>query len=193
MLFETTPISGAILVQLEPHADSRGAFARTFCTAEFGAAGLPTQFCQANLSQSKTRGTLRGMHYQLAPHAEGKLIRCTAGALQDVIVDLRPDSPSFRQHYATVLSAENQAALYLPPGVAHGFLTLAPDTEAHYWVTSPYAPEAERGFRFDDPWLALEWAARPQVVSDKDSSWPSYDPRFHQLEQLRGLVSGNAT
>ncbi|MEC9408390.1 MAG: dTDP-4-dehydrorhamnose 3,5-epimerase [Abyssibacter sp.] len=193
MRFFSTAIHGAMRIALEPHADERGQFARSFCSKEFAAAGLPTQFCQSNLSQSVQAGTLRGMHYQLAPHAEGKLIRCTTGSLLDVIVDVRPDSPSFRQHVTATLSAENQVALYLPPGVAHGFLTLLPHTEAHYWVTAAYAPDAERGFRYDDPWLGITWPQVPRVLSDKDAAWPAYDPDFHRLDRLSGLAGAPNT
>lgn len=176
MIFNETPLGGAFTVDLEKRGDDRGFFARLFCVDEFEKKGLVSQFVQINNSLSGARGTLRGMHYQLPPHAEVKLVRCIQGALFDVIVDLRPESTTFRRWYGAELSAANRRMMYVPAGFAHGFITLAHDTEALYMVSSFYAPDAERGLRFDDPALGIEWPERPTVISAKDESWPLLGP-----------------
>lgn len=175
MIFRQTPLAGAFLVDLERHTDERGFFARTFCEREFAAHGLATRFPQANTSWNRHTGTLRGMHWQAAPHAEAKLVRCTSGAVFDVIVDLRRSSPTRLAWFAAELSAENRTALYIPEGFAHGFLTLADDTEVSYLMSASYAPEAARGLRYDDPRLAIRWPSAPQVVSERDRTYPDFD------------------
>lgn len=187
MKFLETPLQDARLIQLEKRGDDRGFFARAFCSEEFGKAGLVTNFVQMNNSLSAKKGTLRGMHYQLAPHGEVKVVRCLRGAIWDCIVDLRPDSPTFGKWYGVELTAENRDALYVPRGFAHAILTLAPDTEVLYLVSDFYAPSAERGMRFDDPWLGIEWPIEPVELSEKDRNWPLFDPEFHGVERLRGI------
>jgi dTDP-4-dehydrorhamnose 3,5-epimerase len=187
MKFIPTPLSGAYLVDIEPRGDDRGFFARAFCDQEFKRAGLESQFCQINNSFSAKKGTLRGMHYQLTPSSEVKIVRCVAGALYDVISDLRPDSPTFGKSFGAELSAKNRTAMYVPRGFAHGFLTLTDDVETIYLVSASYAPQLERGLRFDDPWLAIKWPSDPIEISSKDSAWPFFDPEFHGIERLRGI------
>jgi dTDP-4-dehydrorhamnose 3,5-epimerase len=172
MIFTETPLAGAYLVELERRGDDRGFFARAFCTREFAAQGLATEFVQANMSQSRDPGTLRGMHFQRAPAQETKLVRCVAGALYDVIVDNRPDSSTYLQSFGAELTAENGLAIYVPKGFAHGFQTLAPHTMASYMVDEYYTPEAEGGYRHDDPALGIDWPAKVTVISTKDASWP---------------------
>ena len=172
MTFTDCSIPGAYHVEIDPFEDERGLFARAWCRDEFAAHGLTASFVQANLAQSRRAGTLRGLHYQVAPHAEAKLVRCVRGAVYDVIVDLRPDSPAYRQWHAERLTAERRNALYAPPGCAHGYQTLVDDTELFYLVSAAYAPDAERGLRYDDPGLAIDWPLDVTVVSDKDQSWP---------------------
>jgi len=188
MIFHRTPLEGAFLIEPEKRGDARGFFARIFCEREFAEAGLETRFVQANNSLTAQRGTLRGFHYQLPPAAEVKLVRCIAGAIHDVIVDLRPDSPSFGRSFGAELSATNRLMMYVPRGFAHGFVTLTEDAEAFYLVSAAYAPELERGLRFDDPWIGAEWPVAPQELSAKDAAWPAFDPAFHGIERLRGLV-----
>jgi dTDP-4-dehydrorhamnose 3,5-epimerase len=179
VIFTETPIHGAYLIDLEKRGDDRGFFARAFCENEFGAHGLVTRFVQVNNSLSAQRGTLRGMHYQLGPKAETKLVRCIRGALWDVVLDLRPDSPTFGRSFGAVLTAENRRMMYVPKGFAHGFITMADDTEAFYFVDEFYAPDRERGVRFDDPKFAIEWPIAPVVISDKDRSHRDFDPAWH--------------
>ena len=180
MKFTETPLRGAFVIDLEKRGDERGFFARVFCEREFRDHGLVTAFVQVNTSFSADRGTLRGMHYQLPPAAETKVVRCIRGSLFDQILDLRPDSPTFGKSFGIELSAENRTMLYVPKGFAHGFVTLRPDTEAFYFVDETYAPELERGVRYDDPRFGLEWQIEPAVVSDKDRMHPDFD-RFHHL------------
>ncbi len=174
MKFHSTSLKDAFLIELEPRGDARGRFARTFCADEFAAHGLETQFVQQNMSVSAHKGTLRGMHRQLAPHAEVKLIRCLRGAIFDVLVDLRPDSPTFKQWEGFELTSDNQRELYAPEGFGHGFLTLADDVEVSYLVSAAYAPNAEAGVRYNDPAFGIEWPFEPALVSDKDESWPDF-------------------
>lgn len=188
MKFHPTPLTGAFLVDLEKRGDERGFFARMFCTREFAEAGLPIEVVQLNNSLTGRAGTLRGFHYQLAPAAEVKLVRCVHGALYDVILDLRPDSPSYGRWFGAELSAENRSMMYVPRGCAHAFLTLADDTEAIYLVSEAYSPENERGVRFDDPRFAVDWPMAPVEMSAKDRGWPDFDPDFHHVERLRGLL-----
>jgi dTDP-4-dehydrorhamnose 3,5-epimerase len=179
MIFTPTPLKGAYLLDLEQKADDRGFFARAICEHEFSAHGLIGHFRQVNVSFSAQKGTLRGMHYQLAPRSETKLVRCVRGALYDLILDLRRDSPTFGQSFGVELSAENRRSIYVPKGFAQGFLTLVNNTEAIYFYDESYSPEYERGIRYDDPKFKLLWPARPIVISDKDKSHPAFDPAWH--------------
>ena len=179
MKFQETPLKDAYLIDLEKRGDDRGFFARVFCTNEFKDHGLIESFVQVNNSSSADVGTLRGMHYQLAPHRETKVVRCIKGSLWDCIVDLRPESPTFKQWFGAELSAENRTMMYAPQGFAHGFITLQPDTEAFYFTDAFYAPDAERGLRYNDPAIGIEWPTEPKVLSDKDANWPDFNPAFH--------------
>lgn len=179
MKFVETPLPGAYVIELEKREDERGFFARFFCEREFGARGLETRFVQINDSLSRDVHTLRGLHYQVEPAAEVKVVRAISGALWDVIVDLRAGSESFGRHFGAELSAENRRMMYVPRGFAHGFLTLEADTEALYLVSAFYAPDQERGVRWDDPRFAIEWPAEPAVVSAKDQSHPDFDEMHH--------------
>ena len=180
MIITRTAIEGPAILDLDRRSDDRGFFARTFCVSEFGAAGLATEVEQSNLSFNHRAGTVRGMHLQVAPHPEAKLVRCIAGAVLDIIVDLRPGSPTRLQHVAVELSAENHRALYVPPCFAHGYQTLVDGAEVLYQVSGSYAPVAERGMRWDDPALGLAWPLPVSLISTKDASWPllaERDPR----------------
>jgi dTDP-4-dehydrorhamnose 3,5-epimerase len=179
MIFTETPIAGAYLIDLEPRGDERGFFARFFCEREFGAHGLSTHFVQANNSLSVKRGTLRGMHYQLAPKAETKVVRCLRGALFDIVLDLRPGSPTFGKSFGAELSADNRRMMYVPKGFGHGFVTLTDDTEALYLVDEFYSPEHERGVRWDEPRFGIQWPVAPVVMSDKDRAYRDFDPAWH--------------
>jgi dTDP-4-dehydrorhamnose 3,5-epimerase len=190
MIFEETPLRGAWVIDLEKRGDDRGFFARVFCEKEFAAHGLATHFVQVNNSLSAQKGTLRGMHYQLAPKAETKLVRCMKGALHDLILDLRPGSPTFGKSFGADLTAENRRMMYVPKGFAHGFITLADDTEAFYFVDEFYGPEQERGVRFDDPEFALKWPLAPVVVSDKDRAHRDFDPAWHLGAPAAGPDAG---
>ena len=172
MIFQETKLKGAYIVEPEPHEDSRGFFARTFCAREFRSHGLITEFVQCSVSMSRKRGTLRGMHYQLPPACEAKLVRCTAGALYDVIVDLRPGSPTYRQHIGVELTGLNRRALYVPELFAHGFQTLADNTEVFYQISAYYTPEKATGIRHDDPALGIHWPLPQSEISEKDRNWP---------------------
>lgn len=165
-------VAGAALVELQVREDDRGFFARSFCREEFLAAGLEPAVEQCNVSLNHRAGTLRGMHYQVEPSQEAKLVRCTRGAIVDVAVDVRPQSPTYLQHVMVELTADNHRALYVPPSCAHGYQTLEDDTEVVYQVSTAYAPGAERGLRHDDPALGLSWPVPVTLVSDKDRSWP---------------------
>jgi dTDP-4-dehydrorhamnose 3,5-epimerase len=170
-----TPLAGAFLVDLAPSSDERGFFARAFCQDEFAAHGMDIRCAQSNICLNLHKGTVRGMHLQLPPAAEAKLVRCTRGAVYDVIVDLRPESPTFLRHYAAVLSRDNHRALYVPPLFAHGYQVLEDDTELYYQMSEPYAPGFERGFRYDDPRVAIMWPLRPRLMSPKDANLPPVD------------------
>lgn len=172
MQFTESALRGAYIIDLEPRADDRGFFARTFCQQEFAEHSLAVEVAQCNLSFNPRRGTLRGLHYQRPPAAEAKLVRCTRGALYDVIVDLQPDSPTYMQHVGVELTADNRRALYVPELFAHGFQTLVDDTEAAYQVSAFYTPGQEQGLRYDDPRLAIDWPEAVEAISDKDRSWP---------------------
>ncbi len=172
MIFTETALKGAFVIDLERRGDERGFFARSFCAQEFEEHGLATVFVQANTSLSADAGTMRGLHFQRAPAEEAKLMRCVAGAMWDVIVDIREGSPTYLQSFGTELSAENGRQLYVPKGFAHGFMTLTDNTMAAYMVDEYYTPGVEEGFRYDDPALNIEWPRAATVVSDKDRAWP---------------------
>jgi dTDP-4-dehydrorhamnose 3,5-epimerase len=174
VIFTETELRDAFVVDLERREDERGFFARAWCANEFADAGLSTRLVQCNVSFNRHRGTLRGMHYQVAPHAEVKLVRCTRGAVYDVIADLRPDSPTYLRWIGVELTAENRTAIYVPEGFAHGYQTLVDETETYYQVSVPHAPSAERGVRWDDPALAIEWPFPDPILSAKDAAWPDY-------------------
>lgn len=187
MKFNPTPLKDAFTIDLEKRGDDRGFFARFFCEREFADHGCETRFVQANNSLSGKRGTLRGLHYQLAPAAEVKVVRCIRGALWDVIIDIRPDSPSYSKWFGAELSAENRRMMYVPRGFAHAILTLTDDAEALYMVSDFYAPQEERGIRWNDPHFGVEWPIEPVEISGKDAVWPDFDPSFHGVERLRGI------
>ena len=172
MNFSETPLPGAYVIELEQLADERGWFARTFDRERFEQLGLDPPGVQCSVSFNERAGTLRGMHFQEAPHAEDKLVRCTRGAIWDVIVDLRPDSPTYGQHFGVELSAENHRALYVPALFAHGYQTLTEGAEVTYQVGEYYAPGYERGLRHDDPALGIRWPLPVSVISPKDATWP---------------------
>jgi dTDP-4-dehydrorhamnose 3,5-epimerase len=175
VIFEQTRLSGAFFVDLERREDSRGFFARTWCANEFADHGLTTEVVQANISFNPRQGTLRGMHFQRAPHAETKLVRCTRGAIYDVVVDLRRDSDTYKEWVGVELSADNRRALFVPEGFAHGYQTLVPDAEVFYQVSEYYTPGAEGGVRWDDPAFGIEWPDPDDAfLSDKDRSWPDF-------------------
>jgi dTDP-4-dehydrorhamnose 3,5-epimerase len=174
MIFTETKLQGAFIIDIDRIEDERGFFARTWCQREFEAHGLCTQLVQCNISFNKHKGTLRGMHYQAAPRAEAKLVRCTSGAIYDVIIDLRPDSPTFRQWLAVELTADNRRMLFIPQGFAHGFQTLAHDTEVFYQMSQFYAPEYARGVRWDDPAFGVSWPAEKRVISKRDQGFPDF-------------------
>lgn len=175
MKFLPTPLAGAYVVELEPLQDERGFFARSFCQDEFRAHGLEPVIAQCNVSFNRKRGTLRGLHYQAEPHAEAKLVRCTRGAIWDVIVDLRKGSATARKWYAIELTPDNRRALYIPKGFAHGFQTLADDTEVLYQMSEFYHPESARGVRWDDRTLAIQWPIKEAVISPRDRAFPIFD------------------
>ena len=175
MTFETTSLEGAFVLKLQEHADERGSFARVYCQRAFAEHGLEASMVQANVSVNHKAGTLRGMHFQVAPSEEAKLVRCTRGSIVDVIVDLRPTSATYMQHLAVELSAANRHALYVPPMCAHGFLTLEDDTEVTYLVSAFYDPHAERGLRYNDEAIGIEWPRPVTVISPKDASWPTLE------------------
>jgi dTDP-4-dehydrorhamnose 3,5-epimerase len=164
------------LVEPERHADDRGFFARTFCEAELAAAGLVNRFSQSSISFNARRGTVRGMHFARPPHEETKLVRCTAGAIHDVVVDLRRDSPTYLKSAAARLSADNRHALYIPRGLAHGFQTLADDTEVLYMIDVPYVAGAGAGVRWNDPALAVAWPEPIAIIADRDMAYPDWVP-----------------
>jgi len=174
MIFTETSLKGAFLIEPERLEDERGFFARTWCQREFEAHGLNSRLVQCNISFNKKMGTLRGMHYQVAPYEEARLVRCTQGAIYDVIIDLRPESSTFKQYIAAVLTAQNRTMLYVPEGFAHGFLTLEDNTEVFYQMSEFYAPEYARGVRWNDPAFGIQWPAEIQVISDRDQNYPDF-------------------
>lgn len=176
MKFVPTPLPGAFLIDIEPYEDERGFFARTICAEEFACHGLDPHFVQHSVSWNPHAGTLRGLHYQAAPYGEEKLVRVTCGAVFDVIVDLRRDSPAFGRWFGVELSADDHRQLYIPRGVAHGFQTLRPGTEVYYAMTVPFQPDAAHGLRWDDPSLKIDWPdCEGRLISDKDWSLPFFE------------------
>lgn len=174
MKFEKTSLKDAYIIDLEKRGDERGFFARTFCADEFKKHGLNTNFVQCNMSYSKDKYTLRGFHYQIDGAEEAKLIRCTKGAILDIIIDIRPDSPSYGQHISVELTEENHRMLYVPEGFAHSFITLVEDIEVFYMVSEFYTPGKERGIRWNDPSFDIEWPTKDPIISEKDSNWPDF-------------------
>ena len=182
MQFRPSPLEGVRVVEPELHTDARGAFARTFCTEEFGRHSLTTTFPQCNLSVNDRAGTLRGMHFNVEAHGESKLVRCVRGAIHDVVVDLRAGSPTRFQHFGIDLTSDNRLALFVPEGFAHGFITLDDATDVYYHMGAMYVPSAARGLRWDDPFLAIEWPMPPVIMSDTDASYPDLDPVTFDLK-----------
>jgi len=172
--FNQTKLEGAFIIDLDKHRDERGFFARTWCRQEFRDHGLNTDIAQTSISFNKRAGTLRGMHFQVEPYEETKLVRCTRGALHDVILDLRIGSPTYRQWTAVELSADNYRMLYIPAGFAHGFITLEENTEATYLISDPYVPDSASGIRWDDPVFDMKWPRAIEVISDRDLEWPDF-------------------
>jgi dTDP-4-dehydrorhamnose 3,5-epimerase len=176
VIFRDTDIDGVRIVELEPVADARGSFARSFCTEEFTAAGIAMNVVQTNISRNTSRGTLRGLHFQAEPAPEPKLVRCTAGRIFDVAVDLRRTSPSFCRWTGHELDAETQNGLYIPAGCAHGFLTLSDNADVTYLMGAAYAAELARGVRWDDPAFNIDWPFEPAMLSERDAAYPDFDP-----------------
>jgi dTDP-4-dehydrorhamnose 3,5-epimerase len=174
MRFLATPLPGLLVVEVEVQCDARGSFGRSFCKSEFAAAGIAFDIEQANISSNQAAGTLRGMHYQAAPHGEAKLVRCSRGRMFDVAIDLRPDSPTRREWFGVELAATTPRLLYVPPGFAHGFLTLEADCEVSYLMGSGHAAEAARGVRWNDAAFGIAWPAAPQCMSERDAAYPDY-------------------
>jgi dTDP-4-dehydrorhamnose 3,5-epimerase len=181
MKFLETTIQGVVVLELEPHVDERGAFARVFCVEEFASAGLPTSFPQCNLSVNTRSGTWRGMHFNAEPHGEAKVVRCVRGAIHDVVVDLRLGSPTRFQYVSVELTADNRRALFVPAGLAHGFVTLVDESDVYYHMGASYVPHAARGLRWDDPALGIDWPVTPTSLSAADASLPDVDPRTFDL------------
>ncbi|MDX1742270.1 MAG: dTDP-4-dehydrorhamnose 3,5-epimerase [Ruegeria sp.] len=172
MIFTETHLRGAYLVELQEISDDRGFFARAFCANEFEKHGLKPAIAQINLSYNEKKGTMRGLHYQQAPATEAKFMRCINGAIYDVIVDMRPDSETYLQHFGTELSAENRRALYVPEMFAHGYLALTDGAQAYYSASEFYTPGVEQGLRYNDPALGIQWPQPVTIVSEKDAGWP---------------------
>jgi dTDP-4-dehydrorhamnose 3,5-epimerase len=187
VIFTETKLNGAFIIDLERRADPRGFFARAFCQNEFKAHGLKPVIAQANIASNLKKGTVRGMHFQFPPVAETKFVRCTRGAILDVIVDLRPESATFLQWIAVELSEENQRGLYVPERFAHGYQTLRDNTDTSYQVGEFYAPEAEGGLMYNDPCLRLEWPMPATVISEKDQKFPLFDKVESELRRKMTL------
>jgi dTDP-4-dehydrorhamnose 3,5-epimerase len=174
MIFKETKLRSAFLIEIQELTDERGFFARSWCQREFEAQGLDPRLVQANISYNRRAGTLRGLHYQVSPHEENKLVRCTKGAIYDVIVDFRKGSPTYCEWIGADLTEDNRRMLFVPQGFAHGFQTLVDGTEVTYQVSEFYTPGAERGVRYDDPAFSIRWPLSVSVISEKDNSWPAY-------------------
>jgi dTDP-4-dehydrorhamnose 3,5-epimerase len=185
MKFTETALRGAFIVDQEPHVDERGYFSRLWCAREFEAYGLETRVAQCSVSYNRSAGTLRGMHYQAAPFEEAKLVRCTRGAIFDVIIDLRRGSPTFSGHVAVVLSAANRTALYVPRGFAHGFQTLEEHSEVMYQISEFHRPDCARGVRWNDPAFNIAWPpATHRIMNDRDAAYPDFERIFHELPRI---------
>ena len=179
MRFDETPLRGAFVIDLEPVSDERGFFARAWCQHEFEAQGLESRLVQCSVSFNTSAGTVRGLHYQAPPHEEAKIVRCTSGAIFDVIVDLRPDSPTYAAHHSVILSAANRRILYVPRGFAHGFQTLEDNTEIYYQMSEFYDRESARGVRWNDPAFAIAWPDTDSVIiSERDRTYPDFRAQF---------------
>jgi dTDP-4-dehydrorhamnose 3,5-epimerase len=174
VLFRETKLPGAFVIELQEHKDDRGFFARSWCQKEFQAHGLNAQTVQCNVSFNKVKGTVRGMHYQVPPCAEAKLVRCTRGAIYDVIIDLRRESATYKQYVSEVLSSSNYKALFIPEGLAHGFQTLEDNSEVFYQMSEFYSPEHQRGLRYNDPALRISWPIEATVISDRDRNYEDF-------------------
>lgn len=174
MLFTETKLKGAFVLEIEPREDNRGFFARTFCQHEFQSHGLNPLVVQCNIAYNKKKGTMRGMHFQNAPHAEAKLVRCTRGAIQDVVLDLRPGSPTFKQWVSAELTEDNHKMLYIPEGCAHGYQTLSETAEVLYQVSQFYAPDSASGVRHNDPAFGIKWPLEVTSISEIDKKWPDF-------------------
>jgi dTDP-4-dehydrorhamnose 3,5-epimerase len=174
VIFKPTELPGAFVIELERHEDARGYFARTFCEAEFAAHGLETRVAQCSVSFNRRKGTLRGMHYQVSPLEEVKLVRCCRGAIFDVIIDLRRDSPAFKGHFAVQLDERSGKMLYVPAGMAHGFQTLEDGTEVFYQMSQDYSAEHSRGVRWDDPVFGISWPEAERTILERDQSYPDF-------------------
>jgi len=179
MIFKETKIPGVLVIELEPRRDDRGFFARQWCVDEFARAGLDARIAQINVARSVEAGTLRGVHYQKAPHAEAKLVRCTRGAVFDVAVDLRSNSPTFCQWFGTELDDESGRMLYIPEGCGHGYLTLALNTDLAYQASVAYAPTSASGVRYDDPAFNIAWPGEVKVISSQDRNWPTFSAELN--------------
>jgi dTDP-4-dehydrorhamnose 3,5-epimerase len=176
MIFSKTPLKDSYLIEITPHKDQRGMFARVFCSKEFSDADLESKFVQANISENFGKGTVRGMHYQTGAHAEVKVVRCFRGEIYDVIVDLRPNSPNYLQHFGIILSESNNLALYIPKGFAHGYQTLTDNTAIHYLISEFHDPNSEAGCRYNDPLINIHWPLEISSMSEKDQKWPLLNP-----------------
>ena len=191
MRFEALSVHQAFLARIERHADERGFFARTFCVREFARAGLPTEAVQASVSFNTRRGTVRGMHFQWPPSKEGKLVRCLRGSVFDVLLDLRPDSPTYLRRVSVRLDEDNRDAVFIPHGVAHGFQTLSDSTEVLYQMTDVYAPDLATGVRWNDPAFEIEWPMRTGIViSERDANYPDFDRQAFESELRRRSGAG---
>jgi len=175
MIFRESRLRGVYELEVERIEDERGFFARSFCRDEFTQHGLETRIAQSSISYSSRMGTLRGMHYQVEPRQECKLVRCTSGSIHDVVIDLRPGSPTYREHVGIRLTRENRRMIYVPAGFAHGFITLQDDTEVHYQISEFYSPEHSRGVRWNDPAFGIEWPERVVVISERDRNFPDFE------------------
>jgi dTDP-4-dehydrorhamnose 3,5-epimerase len=185
MRFESLPIAGAVRIGIEPHVDERGLFARTFCAQEFAAHGLPSAMVQASISHNRHRGTVRGMHFQWPPSREGKLVRCVRGRLFDVVLDLRPQSHTYLRHVSIVLDEDSRDAVFIPPGVAHGFQTLADGTEVLYQMSDVYVPELSTGVCWDDPAFGIQWPLEVTAISERDAACARFDRNQFEAELVR--------
>ncbi len=181
MIFMKTELRGAFIIEPERLEDERGFFARSWCKREFETHGLNPSLVQCNISFNRKKGTLRGMHYQVAPHEEAKLVRCTAGGIYDVIIDLRPDSPTFTQWISIELTEENRKMVFIPEGFAHGSLTLQDNTEVFYQMFEFYSPDCAKGIRWNDPVFGIQWPISVTVISEKDNHYPEFIPTAHTL------------